>query len=405
MDIIQKYKIIRRIIWISVLGFLDIAMNIILCYVIQGQIQMSDNGISIFYFFIPIIETILFVSICGYLMGCYSIIAEKFSYPRCKRVLYIIVVVFLFLAWCMAGIITQSELLTSLIFSRVVPGFVDYQLIIDGWVSIYGIGCFIVFVMLIVSAVRCYQLAGQMRRLHVKEQQKQEQMRRQKAFVEARKQELDSIKLDLGMEYTDSEFYRQTQLQYFDLNHKSGTKGEFELYKNLKKAHINGLYYVFNREIPKDDGLNTEIDLILIHKNGIFVLENKDYNTNVFGEGSAYDLTIIDRTGRKISVYNPIRQNERHVQALKAYLQKLGIFIDQICTPIHSIVVFTDMRTHKSDSIIANIDMQNTHSKLCTSQNVADVVYSIIIQNPGRVALNATEVTKVLESLPVRIKT
>lgn len=207
----------------------------------------------------------------------------------------------------------------------------------------------------------------------------------------------------LGFEYEQSEFYKQTQIPYFSLNHSDGTRGEFEVYRALVNSDISELEYIFNREIPKEDGLLTEIDLILLHKKGIFVLENKDYDTKIFGKSTDYDLTIIDYKGNKKSVYNPIRQNEKHVFSLKSFLISKGLYIDDNLTPIYSVVIFTDMRSNKSDDIISGIEICDSKTKICTSQNLPIVIKDLLGKNNNS-QISVSKTKELLYSLSIRKK-
>ena len=68
----------------------------------------------------------------------------------------------------------------------------------------------------------------------------------------------------------------QEQKKLWDERGK-GYYGEFlvftELYKNIK----GNCKILMNLEVPTDNGKTTEIDLIMIHENGIYVFEIKHY--------------------------------------------------------------------------------------------------------------------------------
>ena len=213
----------------------------------------------------------------------------------------------------------------------------------------------------------------------------------------------NQINIYLGYDYESCEFYKQTQIPYVSLMQKDGTRGEFEAYHVLMK---NGLEaeYIFNREIPKDNGLFTELDLIILHKNGIIVLENKHYSTRIYGKATDYDLTIIDHTGQKISIYNPIRQNEQHVAALTKYLQEKNLYINDIVTPIYSVVVFTSIN-NRSDDIISGIDPTGTKTTICTSENLYFIIQNLLLKNTVNTNIDILKIKEVLTPLSIRQKT
>lgn len=106
-----------------------------------------------------------------------------------------------------------------------------------------------------------------------------------------------------------------------------------------------------NVYIPKQDGTTTEIDLLYITVKGIFVIESKNYSGYIFGDDRSPKWTVTlyagkDWLGRKKvekhQFYNPIWQNQSHINYLKQYL---GKDIQTI-----SIIVFSDRCELKSIS-------------------------------------------------------
>lgn len=56
-----------------------------------------------------------------------------------------------------------------------------------------------------------------------------------------------------------------------------GLLGEFYTYECLKP--LDGYKrYLFNLYVPKDDGETTELDVVLLHESGVYVLEFKNYS-------------------------------------------------------------------------------------------------------------------------------
>ncbi len=232
------------------------------------------------------------------------------------------------------------------------------------------------------------------------------QMRIKKAinFRNKENQKKTEINQFLGFDYENCDFYQQVNIPYLSLQQTDGTRGEFEVYHMLRKSGLTNVKYVFNREIPKGDGLNTELDLIVIHEKGIFVVENKHYTTRVYGNALDHDLTIIDHRGNKRSIYNPIKQNENHVIALKEHLKTSGLYIDDEITPIYSIVVFTAEGDDKTDDIISGISTIGTETSVCTSQNVYHIINQLIVSSNPLANINVLKINEVLLKLPIRKK-
>ncbi len=64
--------------------------------------------------------------------------------------------------------------------------------------------------------------------------------------------------------------------------HNKGNYGEFEIFHSLEKinAHIKILSNLY---IPKEDGTFTEVDIVLLSRTGIYVIESKNYKGNISG--------------------------------------------------------------------------------------------------------------------------
>ena len=118
-----------------------------------------------------------------------------------------------------------------------------------------------------------------------------------------------------------------------------------ELYaKDALQSLAGYKQFVSNCYVPKydpksDETTFTEIDLILLHESGIYVIESKNFSGRIFGsEGDRNWTQSLPGRGKKrtYSFYNPIRQNKGHLNWLKKYLD-LGSGV-----PCYSVVVFSD---------------------------------------------------------------
>lgn len=127
-------------------------------------------------------------------------------------------------------------------------------------------------------------------------------------------------------EYKNGSYYQITKLPYHSVKHDIGRYGEYLTYKYLKQFESNGAKFLFNVYIPKENGETTEIDVLMICSNGIFVFESKNYSGWIFGSESQKNWyqTLPSGRGRshKEHFYNPIMQNRSHIKYLKAFLNK-----------------------------------------------------------------------------------
>lgn len=115
----------------------------------------------------------------------------------------------------------------------------------------------------------------------------------------------------------------------------SGSIGEYHVRQSL--LPLEGYKkFLSNCYLPKEDGTFTEVDLILLHESGIYVIESKNYSGWIFGKD--YEQYWTQSFGRRKSqrsrFFNPIIQNAVHVKWLREYIGK--------DFPIYSYIVFGD---------------------------------------------------------------
>ena len=102
-----------------------------------------------------------------------------------------------------------------------------------------------------------------------------------------------------------------------------GEFGEWLAFYALRHGKLGGNGYVFrNVLVPRESGPTTasEIDVLLLHEKGIFVLESKNYSGWIFGSADKRQWTKSLPGGHKERFYNPIKQNRAHVRSLEKHL-------------------------------------------------------------------------------------
>lgn len=138
--------------------------------------------------------------------------------------------------------------------------------------------------------------------------------------------------------YKKTHYYRITHRPYLKMRRSTGSYGEYLIYNNLRSLEKEGRL-LFNVYLPKEDGTTTEIDVLLIHKSGLYVFESKNYSGWIFGTESQRTWTQTLPSGRrsiKNRFFNPIMQNEGHISQLKQFLSDYPQII------YHSIILFSD---------------------------------------------------------------
>jgi hypothetical protein len=113
-----------------------------------------------------------------------------------------------------------------------------------------------------------------------------------------------------------------------------GEWSEQDLIYRLVKAGVPSSAIFHDLYIPSGNG-HTQVDLIATTDAGIFVFEVKDYSGWIFGNGDHTKWTQVLARGQvKHQFYNPIKQNEGHIAALRHTTKQLQDI------PIYSVVVF-----------------------------------------------------------------
>jgi Nuclease-related domain len=116
--------------------------------------------------------------------------------------------------------------------------------------------------------------------------------------------------------------------------HVFQNRGEARLSGALKRRFVPPDYHLLNHVTLRQKDGTTQIDHVLVSRFGIFVIETKDYRGWIFaGADDRYWTQVLYRA--KFRFQNPIRQNYRHVCAIRELLDFLP------ADAIRSIVVFT----------------------------------------------------------------
>ena len=103
-----------------------------------------------------------------------------------------------------------------------------------------------------------------------------------------------------------------------------GRRGEYAIYRCLRSWERQGCRFLFNLYLPAAGGKTTEIDVILICPEGVFVFESKNYGGRIYGDESQKYWSQVFR-GRRLRsrterFFNPVWQNRTHSNALRRFL-------------------------------------------------------------------------------------
>lgn len=213
-------------------------------------------------------------------------------------------------------------------------------------------------------------------------------------------------------DYKNTPYFIDTKLPYSNLPKDRGTLFEIEIYDRLRSEFKNDIQIIHNLLIPKINTVNeySEIDLIAIHVSGIYVIEVKNYSGPVTGKDDdeywkpfvqdvdnnnqqSYKQNFAIKGFSQYGLYNPIKQNEGHIQSLSAlvpnsYINKL-IFSDTmlIGPSMHP-------KIHSFDSFVEFLKM---------NQSKKYTAYDLISIKENLIKLNVTD-SRAIQLHKARIK-
>lgn len=147
--------------------------------------------------------------------------------------------------------------------------------------------------------------------------------------------------------YKKTTYYNDKKVSLIKILTNKGANGEYQTYKMLRKYEEQGAKFLFNCYLPAQKGKTSEVDVIMIYKSGIYVVESKNYSGWIFGNENDKTWTQTLNAGKRVHkehFYNPIMQNQTHIKWLRELL-KSEISFD--ITPF-SLIVFSERCTLKN---------------------------------------------------------
>lgn len=177
-----------------------------------------------------------------------------------------------------------------------------------------------------------------------------------------------------------------------------GKQGEEETIRELER--IRGAKRIFhNVYVPLQDKKNTtEIDMVMLHEKGIFVIENKNYSGQIYGdEEEARWRQVQKKNGRnrEKTFYNPVWQNRTHIRNLKRFLEQEFSWD----MPFISVIVFNDraklrriciysgeLLVSESRKVRRRLKRKLRHSPKVFSRKQMERISEILrpLENPGK---------------------
>lgn len=147
-----------------------------------------------------------------------------------------------------------------------------------------------------------------------------------------------------------SKYFKETGYTERDLD-DDGVYGEYLTYEylNYTPGYSKTLCNLY---IERADGFISEIDLVFIHETGIYIIESKNYSGWIYGHENDQYWTQVLKDRRKFRFYNPIKQNEKHLEAV---LEVLYALTNKF---VYNLVVFSErceLKTVTFDSLNTSV--------------------------------------------------
>lgn len=125
----------------------------------------------------------------------------------------------------------------------------------------------------------------------------------------------------------------------------NGESFEFELMDHLRAVMPEAIILHDLKLYSAYLGKDTQIDLAVITKKAVFIIEAKNWKYWVSGEYSDYEWSGKSRDNKIMKVFNPIHQNFIHIRALRNAMRGIGFNP----VPFYNVVVVPDGTEIKSN--------------------------------------------------------
>ena len=97
-------------------------------------------------------------------------------------------------------------------------------------------------------------------------------------------------------------------------------------------------FVINNLLLQQENGKTSQTDHVVINKNGVFVIETKNYAGRIYGDDYRKEWTQVLNYGKvKNHFYSPVKQNAVHIHRISELLSE--------DIPVHLVVVFVKGNT------------------------------------------------------------
>lgn len=192
---------------------------------------------------------------------------------------------------------------------------------------------------------------------------------------------------EVGQELTWRTFWHKPELYEMITTPDRGTPSERHLVSCLLASGFKPTAIYHDLMVESSNGKTTQIDIVVATYAGLIVIEVKDFTGWLFGRGNQEYWTQVSGYGRyKNRFYNPFKQNEGHIKALRGLSPQLSTL------PMYSLVVFA------GDCELKDVTFIPHDCYLATFYRAVYAVYDIIDSHPSAHYTDRWEVANLLKA-------
>ena len=191
---------------------------------------------------------------------------------------------------------------------------------------------------------------------------------------------------EVGQKLSWKTFWNKPELYEMITSPGRGTRSERCMVSHLLASGFKPTAIYHDLMVNPGNGKTSQIDIVVATDVGLIVIEVKDFTGWIFGKGNQDYWTQVSGYGKyKNRFYNPFKQNEGHIKALRRLSPQMAAL------PMYSLVVFA------GDCELKDVNYIPHDCYLSTFYRSIDAVYDIIKSNPPANYVDRWEVAKLLK--------
>lgn len=187
---------------------------------------------------------------------------------------------------------------------------------------------------------------------------------------------------------------------------RRGRIGEEYVHEVLERAISGSEAKLISDYMFQGETISVQIDHIVISRNGVYVIETKNYSGYIYGNEEDKQWTQVLANGHtRNKIRNPIKQNKGHIYQLSKILPK--------GTPFHNIVVMVQGNIHNitaegvmsPEDLSREINFSNSSKSLTSAQieKTYDILLKRAINEEGSNEQHVLEINKMLADVDKNI--